>query len=524
MKPRLTALLIHGMGSEPGWWAPLLPPLEALGIKPIPLSLPSLETAGPEAWVQAAVDRSQDIKLVMGHSLGAAVALKAAERGSFAGIVLLAMPTLTGPMVPAPPKNTGLSATALARVGRFILETQKNLASGPAETVHLAGAEDPFVAAETARRLPFPLRLLPKAGHDLTRFPSAVIQITDACARLQIARQICDPGARLLALAEPPLDPAPACELNSDAPSPVRLDLEITNRCPLACARCARPFYKSSTPPADLDWSRFQALLQAMPLLEELFFVGLGEPLLHPRLEEYVGLASREGIRCKIITNGLLATPERLASLQADGLAEITFSLDTLDPDLFAELRGGASLKNVLENFQRVPEGLIRSIFVALSQHNLAGLPRLIDFAAECRLPGLGVSDVNFPHNQSQSLHAQAGAAAVSAIIRHARSRGVTLMGPHFHNTGLHPRAWRHVVVNYPSDLTGRSARHRRCLAPWRIAVVNAEGTLSPCNCAPDIVLPLDRFPDAWNGPSMRDWRQSMMEARNPHCQQCPRY
>ena len=47
-------------------------------------------------------------------------------------------------------------------------------------------------------------------------------------------------------------------------------------------------------------------------------------------------------------------------------------------------------------------------------------------------------------------------------------------MGPHFHNTGLHPRAWRHVVVNYPSQLNRALGPTSPVPGARRIAVVNA--------------------------------------------------
>jgi MoaA/NifB/PqqE/SkfB family radical SAM enzyme len=332
------------------------------------------------------------------------------------------------------------------------------------------------------------------------------------------------PARRLLSLARRPASLAPTLHLNAQAPSPSRLDIEITNRCDQNCPRCARTLYSAGSPATDLDPDHFASILEFFPFASEVIFVGLGEPLLHPEVERLVALATQRGRRSKLVTNGCLATPERLTVLRNCGLAEVTFSIDTLEPVLFRHLRGGASLETVLDNFRRVPPGLERTMFVTVSRQNLDSLPGLIDLAADMRLPGFGVSDVNFPENQPQSLHAHEVSARLAEIIRHAARRGVMLVGPHLHNLGLQPKAFPHIAVRLPSDLSGRSRHHRRCLAPWRIAVINSDGSLSPCNCAPTVRLRGGRLPDLWNSAPLWQWRQTMLAGDNPSCWSCPRY
>jgi MoaA/NifB/PqqE/SkfB family radical SAM enzyme len=524
MMPRLSALLIHGLGSRAAWWEPFLPSFRFLGIQPLPLEMPSLEASGPEAWVARLREHAKGVALTLGHSLGAAVALDAARAAAFDAVVLLGMPTINGAVAPEPPQDTGLSATALARVGRFIRRLNESPPALTAETVQVVADGDPHVVADCARKLPYPLHILPGAGHDLSRPSSVVAQVLGIVARLEVVRRACDPGARALSFAEFPANPAAACQLNGEAPSPVRLDVEVTNRCQLACVRCARPRYRAGSPALDLDFARFEAMLLAFPHLREVFFVGLGEPLLHPRLEEYVAVARQRDLRCKVVTNGLLATPDRLTRLRDCGLAEITFSLDTLDAGLFRQLRGGASVSTVLEHFRGVPAGLLRTVFVTVSKHNLDSLPALIDFAAEMKLAGLAMSDVNFPHNQADSLAAHGASGRLTELLRRAREHRLVMVGPRFHDVGLHPRALPHIRVQSPADLTERSEHHRHCLAPWRIVVLNADGSLSPCNCAPDVLIPAESPAAVWNGNALRAWRQAMIAAQSPACLSCPRY
>ena len=189
MKRRLSALLIHGMGSRAAWWEPFLPSLRLLDIEPFPLEMPSLEGSGPEAWVARARKHAKGVSLALGHSLGAAVVLEVARSAAFDAVVLLAMPTIKGTVAPEPPQDTGLSATALARVARFIRRLNESPPALTMETVHVFGAADPHVAADSARQSPYGSHILPGVGHDLNRPASVVAQVMGIVARLDVVRR-----------------------------------------------------------------------------------------------------------------------------------------------------------------------------------------------------------------------------------------------------------------------------------------------------------------------------------------------
>ena len=231
--------------------------------------------------------------------------------------------------------------------------------------------------------------------------------------------------------------------------------------------------------------SLFEKVLNELPLVEDLFFVGLGEPLLHPHLLSFTRLAARRDIRVRLVTNGLLAAPDTLARLRDAGLSEVTFSLDSTDEELFRKLRGNASLPTVLNNFRSVPAGLRKSIFTTLSADNAGALSGIVDLAAEQGLPAVAVSDLNFAENQSRSLAQNDCAALIEKGIALARERKVLLVGPHFHETPDVVRSYRHSLVRTAADLARRTSLHRHCLAPWRVAVMGADGSLMPCDCAP---------------------------------------
>ena len=169
-KSRAAALLVHGMGGSPSWWNPLLPVLERAGLTAIPLRLPSLEAAGPETWrdeVLAHVGKTPVV--LIGHSLGAAVCLEAARVKPVEDLVMLACPPFLPDFTPEPPPDTGLSATAIRRVERFLLAACDHAPQISTRSIHFVGLSDRWVPVVQARRLPFPMVVIPGAGHGLNR-------------------------------------------------------------------------------------------------------------------------------------------------------------------------------------------------------------------------------------------------------------------------------------------------------------------------------------------------------------------
>ncbi|MBN1308354.1 MAG: SPASM domain-containing protein, partial [Chitinispirillaceae bacterium] len=143
-------------------------------------------------------------------------------------------------------------------------------------------------------------------------------------------------------------------------------------------------------------------------------------------------------------------------------------------------------------------------------------------------LPALTVTDLNFPENRHDACAAAPDALhSIDNAVCRARKTGILLLNPHIHDFPSVKAGLRYCLVTSCDDIVRRSTRHTHCLAPWRTAVVDAQGTVSPCNCAPAVVagnILQQPFETIWNGEVMRRWRTSMRENGNEHCRSCPRY
>ena len=174
---------------------------------------------------------------------------------------------------------------------------------------------------------------------------------------------------------------------------PSRLFVETTSRCNLRCAMCVKHSGHGVQAEGDMSPETFRALEPALPKLDALILNGIGEPLLHPRLEAFVKTAKQAmpthgwvGFQ----TNGHLLTRARASSLFAAGLDRIFLSVDAASQELFQTVRAGGSLGHVERALAALAEARqahpgrkleVGAEFVVM-RDNLAELPGMVSWLA----------------------------------------------------------------------------------------------------------------------------------------------
>lgn len=111
---------------------------------------------------------------------------------------------------------------------------------------------------------------------------------------------------------------------------------ECTWRCNLSCRHCGSDCKSSSLLP-DMPAEDFIRVIDTLtphvdPHLVNIIITG-GEPLVRADLEQVGRQLYDRGYPWGIVTNGLMLTPARLASLRRAGLHNITISLDGLEEE-----------------------------------------------------------------------------------------------------------------------------------------------------------------------------------------------
>lgn len=132
--------------------------------------------------------------------------------------------------------------------------------------------------------------------------------------------------------------------------NPSKLFVEITTRCNLKCKACVKQSEGCEIVDGDMSMETFMSLAPCFPRLESLVLNGIGEPLLHPQLEEFIRIARAAMPAAGWIgfqSNGSLLTEERAVSLMVAGLDRICLSMDSVSSETFRNLREGGDVLDI---------------------------------------------------------------------------------------------------------------------------------------------------------------------------------
>jgi len=133
---------------------------------------------------------------------------------------------------------------------------------------------------------------------------------------------------------------------------PVEYIVETTAKCNLYCPMCPRETHKQ--PKEDMADAVFERLVQgASKTGEHMMLIGLGEPLMDPKIFERIEYCERHHISTLLSTNGTLLDQEAAEKLLDSPLAHITLSFDGASKETFEHYRKGARFEKVRDNFVR---------------------------------------------------------------------------------------------------------------------------------------------------------------------------
>ena len=581
-------LMIHGYTGSPHDFEPL-----TAGIGTMPASVevsavllpghgdPSPPAFDPEGFVRAIGSEAERFRrsgreiVIVGHSTGGILALSAiAEYGIVPRLlVLVSVPNrIDGTHFERwrihPKGKSGASLTSLARMVTMTNRAGSERRNGTYPVLLLHGERDGLVPPEDAfawgNRFPGPVRkvFVPRAGHDLFKgshggFAVDVVRrsvedalhiVTDTEKETLRALISAEPSAGRFLAGSPgsarhlanspgarvsrgePIEPGPSADTE-----PVFANIEITTRCNLRCAFCARAAIRREE--RDMPPERFARLLDLLPHAWRVTLAGLGEPLLHPDVADFVLEASSRGRRVTLVTNAVLLTEEMTRRLIAAGLDAVTFSLDAAGAGPASAVRAGAAVETAIENIRTFAavssetRPVAKAVFSAVSSSTVPHLEHLVETVARLGVDALMLSDLNFPANRSRTVWKNADE-RTRATVRRAVRKAFSLRLPVLSVTGLEELApaarYRDHLLIPPAGLYQRREKRRFCLSPWQALPVDVDGTMTVCDCRPDDPVGniMDRpFGDLWNGSPMRRHRRGMLaDPPVETCAACPRF
>jgi len=227
---------------------------------------------------------------------------------------------------------------------------------------------------------------------------------------------------------------------------------------------------------------------EALHFLRDAYATGVrdiiisgGEPFVRQDLVFLLSEMARLGMSARIASNGTLVTPQLLREIRRKTLVKsFQISLDTLDPDLYAELHGCSR-----DNFERAhaatrfvrDHGFHTTVSVRLTAETLGGIPAMLNRASE---EGWATVTVHCPLNTRRAIGAPPQDADYLGLLSTAVETFVALPERWLIETYIpwapfHPavRAWAKRV----------RIVHRGCAAGRSHIAVHPSGDVSPCVC-----------------------------------------
>ena len=316
---------------------------------------------------------------------------------------------------------------------------------------------------------------------------------------------------------------------------PVFANIEITTRCNLSCQHCAHTFLAKAG--NDMPLARFRYILDMLPHAYRITLVGLGEPLLHPDIVEFVAEASTRKRRIGLVTNAMGLDRRMSSELLKAGLHSVAFSIDAPNQDVAGAVRAGSDVNMIIENVNKFVElsrlkgEISTAVFTAVSIKTVSYLKPLIDVVRKLGVHVLMLTDLNFKENLNDTLWKNADAAIYVSLreaVAYAFSKKLPVLSVHaLEEFGLWQR-YRNFLLLPPDQLVQRSIKQTWCCSPWQTLPFDVRGNATICDCQPQEVagnILHQPFSEIWNGEVMTEHRRRMLESNPPDaCKICPRF
>jgi pimeloyl-ACP methyl ester carboxylesterase len=174
-------LFIHGLALLPSWWDRFARSFSAEGFTTEILEMPEF-IQGTQSWVDSVLSKYDDTSqaVLIGHSLGGAVALEAARKKTPSAVICLAIPIAIGKLKEPPIAADSLPEEIVTALNDADIFLKEAVAKTPpvCPVLYIWGTNDPYVEERAVNLLPFPAISIPGASHDLNREKRYISRIT----------------------------------------------------------------------------------------------------------------------------------------------------------------------------------------------------------------------------------------------------------------------------------------------------------------------------------------------------------
>ena len=173
--------------------------------------------------------------------------------------------------------------------------------------------------------------------------------------------------------------------------------VESAIACNLKCVMCPwREMAKKVENRGIMTQTVWEAISPYLDRVQSVDFTGGGEPLLQPKLADWIADATKAGCETGFLSNGLLLAEEKLKKILAAGINWICISMDGATAEMYNKIRVGSDFDRVCENVANIarlrtgniPKTMINFVLMDLNAHQME---EIVQLAAR-----LGVDQLNF--------------------------------------------------------------------------------------------------------------------------------
>ncbi len=173
--------------------------------------------------------------------------------------------------------------------------------------------------------------------------------------------------------------------------------VESAIACNLQCIMCPwREMAKKVENRGIMTPAVWGAIRPYLDRVQSVDFTGGGEPLLQPKLAEWITDATKAGCETGFLSNGLLLTEDKLKKILDAGINWICISMDGATAEMYNKIRVGSNFDRVCENLAniarlrkgKVPKTMINFVLMDINVHQME---EIVQLAVR-----LGVDQVNF--------------------------------------------------------------------------------------------------------------------------------
>lgn len=175
------------------------------------------------------------------------------------------------------------------------------------------------------------------------------------------------------------------------------MQVESSLACNLQCIMCPwRGTHQATARDGIMSQEVWEAIRPHLSQILSVDFSGGGEPLLQPRLQEWIAESKGAGCETGFLTNGLLMKEKTAERMIRAGLDWVGFSMDGATVEVYEEIRTGSNFQRVCKNLThvatlragKVPKIMINFVLMDKNFHQVEEIVRLAS--------RLGVDQVNF--------------------------------------------------------------------------------------------------------------------------------